>query len=93
MSKKNKGQHPFNTGDDFLNLARARGAVVEKAGRFWKVKTPAGTAHIAGGTEKLDDQTVSNLKRWFRLLGLMILLGVLLVDFLLHLFGYQISYW
>lgn len=73
MSKKNKGEHPFNTGDDFLNLAKARGASVEKKGRFFRIHTPRGSTYVAGGKEKLDDQTISNLRKWFRLLGLMLI--------------------
>lgn len=74
MSKSKKNIHPFNTGDDFISLAERRGAIIETKGNsgFIKIKTPKGSVFVAPGDKQLDKKTVSNLRKWFRLLGLML---------------------
>lgn len=71
---KKKGNSPVgpHTGNDFIQLAKERGALVEKSKKFTKIKTPKGSVHIAPGDTNLDPQTRLNLRRWFRLLGLML---------------------
>ena len=73
-SHTKKKSHELNTGNSFIDLAKGRGASVEPAGNFMKIKTPAGSMKIAPGDEILDKQTRGNIKRWFKLLGLMGLL-------------------
>lgn len=71
MAKKHGPPGGPNTGDSFIKLAKARGADVQKAGRFQKISTPKGSVHITPGKDTLDSQTRSNIRKWFRLLGLM----------------------
>ena len=71
MGKKN--EHPLQTGDQFIELAKSKGASVTPHGNFSKVETPEGSVHIAPGRNRLDNQTISNLKRWFRLLKLLLI--------------------
>lgn len=77
MPKKHKGSKGEpTTGNQFIKLAEERGANVTQTDKnnFTVVKTPGGSVHIAAGDTKLDPQTRSNLKRWYKLLGLMLLL-------------------
>lgn len=71
----NKPRSPLNTGHDFIELAKKRGAKVSlgKNG-FTQVETPKGKTFINDSKDTYDKQTISNLKRWFKLLGLMILI-------------------
>lgn len=75
MKSKDK-KHPKTpqTGDDFISLAERRGAVVTGShSGFRKIRTPRGSMHIAPGQKQLDPPTLRNIKKWFKLLGLMIL--------------------
>lgn len=78
MGKKNKKQgHPLNTGDRFIQEALVKGAHVESHGIFNKITTPMGSMFIKPGRVTLDDKTIGNTKRWFKLLGLLVLfLGI-----------------
>ena len=80
---KVKGKHPFNTGNDFINLAKNRGANTNEKGIFTKITTRNGSTFVKPGNEPLDKRTVANLKRWFRLLGLMALFGISTITYLL----------
>lgn len=75
MGRKQKRPYP-STGDDFIKIARERGAVVINRGTHTKVRTRGGATYIVPGDEPLDKRTISNLKKWFRLLGLMSLVGI-----------------
>lgn len=72
MSQKQKGD--LRTGKDFVNFAEKRGAKVthNAHGGFTSVETPAGKVFINPSSHTLDKQTIGNLKRWFRLLGIMV---------------------
>lgn len=87
MTHKSKGKNPEDegpqTGDDWIALAKKRGAIVREGGKFTSVSTPKGKAMIAPGRERLDNWTRSNLRRWFRLLGLMLLAGAVILMFVL----------
>ena len=64
---------PLNTGDDFVELAKRRGAkVTQGKSGFVQIETPKGKTYINPSHDVLDKQTISNIKRWFRLLGLML---------------------
>lgn len=73
---KSKGHTDLNTGNKFVDFARKRGAVVKKSGNFTSIETPKGKVHINASNDTLDKQTVSNLKKWFRLLGLMLFITI-----------------
>ncbi len=96
MAKKPHNPSDPKTGNDFIEKARAAGALVHPSKKrgFTQVETPAGSMFITPGTQPLDPRTRKNYKHWFRLLGLMIVaaivLGLPLVDFLLNLLGYHI---
>lgn len=65
----------LSTGEKVVKFAKERGAKVEKAhGGFTAISTPRGKMMIYPGRDKLDKQTVSNTKRWLRLLGLLLFL-------------------
>jgi hypothetical protein len=76
-TKKPSGNDTLKTGNDFINHAEQRGAVVQKdrRGGFTEVSTPAGSTYIAPGTKTLDPRTRKNLRHWFRLLGLLALIA------------------
>lgn len=73
------------TGDDFIKMARERGAKVTDAGKkagveFTKISTPGGSMYITPGKQPLDPRTRKNYRHWFRLLGLLLLLvGLMLI--------------
>lgn len=69
MTKKDQGPQ---TGKDFANLARKRGAKISINRGFTSIETPKGKVMINETNDRLDSQTRSNLRKWFRLLGLMI---------------------
>ena len=74
---KGKQKRPYpSTGNDFIELAEKRGAVTINRGTHTKVRTKLGATYIVPGDKPLDKRTVSNLTRWYRLLGLMALVGV-----------------
>ena len=73
MTKKHHNQPGGPaTGNDFIELAGKRGAKVSmgKDG-FTAVETTVGKVHINPSDQPLDKWTRSNLRRWFRFLGLM----------------------
>lgn len=86
----------LKSADDFINHAVKEGAEVKwgKSG-FKKVTVQGkGSVHIKPGHEKLDPQTHKNLVRWFRLLGLLIILAVpalALIDHILYALGVRIA--
>ncbi len=90
MTHKINGKNPEDTGpqtgDEWIDLGKRRGAVVREGGRFTSIETPKGKVIIAPGDERLDKMTRSNLKRWFRLLGLMIVILVPIINLIKHLF-------
>lgn len=73
MSKKHRFD-PFKSGQNAIEFAKERGASIEEKKTFTKISTPKGSVYINPGREDLDKYTQSNLKRWFRLLGLMLFL-------------------
>jgi len=69
-----------STGNDFIELAKRRGAKVSVGkGGFTSIETTQGKVHINPSNENLDKWTRSNLRRWFKLLGLMKWVGAFLV--------------
>jgi hypothetical protein len=88
MAQK-KGNHipeSLQTGNDFVDFARGKGAHVKKAGKFMAVETGMGKVKIAPSNYKLDNQTRHNLWHWFKLLGIIISI-ILFAPFLLHFVG------
>lgn len=76
-TRKPTGESRPKTGDQFIAMAKSRGAVVEdKGGKFIKVSTRKGATYITPGDETLDPRTRKNLRHWFRLLGLLMLAGM-----------------
>ncbi len=76
---KPSGQKQPKTGNDFIELAKNRGALVEDAGtkrgtKFTHIQTPAGSMYITPGTQPLDPRTRKNYMHWLRLLGLLVVL-------------------
>lgn len=88
MAKSRKPHSPQQpkTGDDFIQQAEKRGAVIhQKDSRgFVRIETPAGSTWITPGKQPLDPRTRKNIRHWFRLLGLMTFLGIALsvIDYL-----------
>lgn len=80
MTKKSKKKEP-KTGEEFVGLAREKGAHISHGhSHFVSIETPKGKVYINPSHDKLDKQTISNLKRWFRLLGLMVfIIGIFLL--------------
>lgn len=75
----------LTTGDGVIKYAKGRGADVtpQSHGNFTAIETPAGKMHIRPGKEKLDKPTQANVRRWLKLLGLLVILAALaLVDYL-----------
>lgn len=70
---KPSGNDSLKTGNQFIEHARQRGAVIQtdRRGGFTKVETPTGSTYIAPGDQPLDPRTRKNLRHWFRLLGLL----------------------
>jgi len=73
MSNK-KGHTDLNTGHQVIDFARKRNAHIEKAGSFVSIETRRGKMHIVDNNVQMDKQTKSNVKKWLRLLGLMLFL-------------------
>lgn len=78
--KKGIGDNP-TTGKEWIALAAHRGASIQEGNTFTSVETPKGKVHIYPGREKLDSQTQHNLRRWFKLLGLMAIAGMFYLRF------------
>lgn len=77
MGNKQKGQGP-QTGNDFIELAAGRGAEIIRRGLHTKIRVKGkGATYVIPGDKKLDKRTISNLRKWFRLLGLMGILWAL----------------
>lgn len=72
------------TGNDFIELAEKRGAAIsKKPGRqFTKISTPHGSMFLVGSDSKLDKKTKGNYVRWFRVLGLMVLVYIVAIHLL-----------
>ena len=97
MAKPSGPQEP-KTGDDFIEKARAGGAVVheprnKKGTEFVQVETRQGSVWIAPGKQPLDKRTRKNYKHWFRLLGLLVFLALcaIMIDAYLYAEGVRIS--
>ena len=74
MSRRIKPWQDVRTAGDVKNYARGRGAQVENKGDWDVIKAPGGTIHITpNNRQKLDKQTLGNLKRWLKLVGLALL--------------------
>jgi hypothetical protein len=73
---KPSGKKELKTGNDFIEHAQTHGAVVttDRRGGFTEVATRKGSTYIAPGTQPLDYRTRKNLRHWFRLLGLLMLM-------------------
>lgn len=81
MSKRIKPWQDVKTFGDVKAYAEGRGAHVEKhTGKLWdKIEAPGGSIFISkNDSQEVDPQTKGNLKRWMRLVGLMIIVGFLL---------------
>lgn len=81
MAKK-KGHNPGKqllTGEDFVEVAKKRGAQVTANAHqgFTEIRTPNGSTYINPSADTLDVGTRSNLKKWFRFLGLMVVAGII----------------
>ncbi len=83
-SHDKKKSHELGNGNAFIDLAEKRGAHVVRKGIFWKIVTPKGTMKIRPGTTQLDPLTISNTKKWFKLLGLLSLLSPVILWLLVH---------
>ena len=84
--RKPSGTQNLKSGDDFIEKARSGGAIIEPSKKegFTKVSTRLGSTFITPGDEPLDQRTRKNLRHWFRLLGLLVLIVccLIMVDFL-----------
>lgn len=94
MSKKNRNPEPnLSTGHKVINYAKGRGADVREDGIFTSIETPAGKMHVKDSNQTLDKQTQSNIRRWLRLLGLLVLVGTAVLFFteiVLPILGYSV---
>lgn len=76
-TKKPSGSTAPKTGNDYIEHAKSAGALVQTARKgFVEVRTPKGSTYIVPGTQPLDQRTRKNLNHWFKLLGLMVFLGI-----------------
>ena len=85
MGKKQKPDYPV-TGNDFIKVAKERGAFVVDRGTHTKIRTKLGATYVVPGDERLDKRTISNLRKWFRLLGLMGIMVLCLAPILVRIF-------
>ncbi len=91
MSNK-KGNRDIETGNDVVNFAKKRNADVYNSGNFTAIETPNGKMFVKDNNEKMDKHTKSNVKKWLRLLGLMIVLLPVVLNYLANLAGFQINW-
>lgn len=86
MTKRKGRTDEPRTANEFIGLAAKRGADIRAKGMKTRVSTSRGSVNIIPGDRDLNAQAVSRLKRFFKLLGLMILVGLFIyVRFILHL--------
>ncbi len=80
MGHKNKNINELHTGEQFVEHARRKGANISKSndGLFTKVSTPAGSVLINPTHDTIDKQARARLKKWFKLLGIAVILGIYL---------------
>lgn len=83
MAKKNTPQNGPNTGKGFQELAKNRGAKVTENAHagFSSIETVNGKMYINPSHDTLDKRTRSNIRRWFRFLGLMSFVIFLVAQF------------
>ena len=76
MAHKNdvKGNHGLETGKDVVEFAKRRNASTFHHGLFTGIETPKGKMYVSETDEKMDKHTKANVKRWLKLLGLMLFL-------------------
>ena len=82
MPRSNKPHVPQQpkTGNDYIDLAKSRGASVKPGRRgFTKIETPRGSTYVTPGNRPLDQRTRKNLNHWYKLLGLMLLIAGLVI--------------
>lgn len=77
--KKHTPQGGPQTGEQFVNLAKQRGAKVTENAHagFTSVETASGKMYINPSSDTLDKGTRSNVRKWFRFLGLMAVAGII----------------
>jgi hypothetical protein len=73
---KPSGNKELKTGNDFIEYAQSRGAVIrpDRRGGFTQIETKEGSTYVAPGTKPLDYRTRKNLRHWLRILGLLMLM-------------------
>lgn len=85
MARKHEHDpHKWKTAGDVLDTARVRGAHVgsSKDGEWATISTPQGTMKITPNErQELDKLSLSNIRRWFKLLGLMVLVATIIYLF------------
>ncbi len=75
LKKKFDNFDSVKTANDAIKFAEERGAKISGVGVHTKIKVPGKGAVIINQNEgNLQDRTRVNLRKWFKLLGLMILL-------------------
>ena len=85
MSKNKKGNRDIETGKDVVEFAKKRNASVFEHGRFTGIETPKGKMYVSETNEKMDKFTKANVKRWLRLLGLMLFIFLCAYPILIRL--------
>lgn len=87
---KPSGSDNLKTGNQFIDHAAKRGAVIrtDRRGGFTEVEGHGGSVYIAPGDQPLDLRTRKNLRHWFRLLGLLVIFPGILLAIVDWMWGY-----
>lgn len=86
--KKGHQSSQLLTGADFVNTAKEKNAKVTPNAHqgFTRIETPQGSMYINPSNDTLDKSTRSNVRKWFRFLGIMIVMLLCLIPTLQNLF-------
>jgi hypothetical protein len=89
---KGKGHTDLNNGKSVVDFAQKRNAHISDAGKFTAIETPRGKMLILANNETFDKHTKSNIKRWLKFLGLMVVVLPFLANYLASQLGFVINW-
>jgi len=87
-----KGHTDLKNGHAVVDFAKGRNADVHPAGKFTAIETPKGKMLIMDNYNDFDKKTTSNVKKWLKLLGLMVIVLPFLANYVANLLGFQINW-